>query len=160
MKRGKQHPTGQPNGIYSTMAYCSADTGVPKSVLRLAKTKGAPGFIGYRIDWNQLKPWLDLHGKELEEEATDNLQAWKTRKTKADALMAEIQLDELKEKYLIKEEVMAQVKAVALAQKNILKSKLCNELPPRLLGMNVTDISIEMDKVLKEVCLLMENLTL
>lgn len=146
--------------VYDTLTQCSAETKVPKKILRLAKARGAPGFRGHYVDWHLLGPWIEDNINVLQDESDDNLTKWKTKKAKADALMAEIQLDELRQKYLNRDEVEAQITAIALAQKNLLKSKLTQELPPRLLGMSVTEISVEMERSLNEICKLMENLSI
>lgn len=144
---------------YDTMTHCAAETKVPKRILRLAKSRGAPGFRGHYIDWHLLGPWIEANLNTLEGEANDNLLKWKTKKEKHLANIAEIEENEARERYLLKEDAYAQITAIALAQKNLLKSKLTQELPAKLLGMNVTEMAVEMERVLQEICKLMEELT-
>ena len=148
--------------IYTSLKQCSQATGIAMGVLKAAKCHPLQqGFKpNNRIYWAEAQPFVEQHLAELQEGVDDSLLKWKTKKAKADAFLAEIELDEAKKKYLLKEDVEAQIKAIALAQKTILKAKLTQELPARLLGMDVVAMSVEMEKVLTEVCLLMENLQL
>lgn len=148
--------------VYTSLKQCSQATGIPISVLKAAKYHPIQtGFTpGGRIYWDKAKPFIDAHMAELQEGADDSLVRWRTKKTKAEAFLAEIELEEAKKKYLLKEEVEANIKAIALAQKNILKTKLCNELPSRLLGMDAVAMSVELEKCLNEICKLMEDLKL
>jgi len=147
--------------VYTSLKQCTQATGIPLGILKAAKYH--PMQKGFRpnnrIYWDEAKPFIDAHLAELQESVEDDsLLKWKTKKTKAEAFLAEIELDEAKKKYLLKEEVESQLKAIALAQKTILKAKLTQELPARLLGMDVVSMSVEMEVVLNEVCKLMEQL--
>ena len=144
--------------IYGSQEECAEREGVGKYIIRLAKNKGAPGFQGTRVCWDILKPWLDKHKEELSEETGNSLLKWKTKKEKHLANLAEIQEAEARNKYLLKNEVESQVKAIALAQKALLKSKLTGELPSKLLGLSITDMSIILEATVNEICRLMMNM--
>lgn len=142
------------------MAQCSGATNTPKNTLRSAKRNGAPGFVGYRIDWTLLEPWLKQNINNLrdDEDENDSLLKYKTKKEKHLANLAEIEESKAREKYVLKDDIQTQIRAVALAQKNILKTVLTQELPSKLLGMNTTEMAVEMDKVVHRICTLMETL--
>lgn len=146
------HISNTGHTIFTTMAQCSSQTNTPKNLLRLAKANGAPGFIGNRIDWDELQPWLEAHKDTLLNDADDSLNKWKLRKTKADALTAELELEEMKSQYLIKEEVKAFLQSIAAAQLAVLKSKLVQELPSKLLGLGVTETAVIMEQTVTELC--------
>jgi hypothetical protein len=138
---------------YLSQDVLSNELDIPKGLLRLAKKSGCPGFeASGRIHWDVAEPWFNQHRVELEDELEDNLLKWKTRKTKAEAITAEMELEELKEKYVDKEEAKAFLKQIASATKAVLKSKLTQELPPRLLGLGITEMSLVMDSVVQEIC--------
>ncbi len=144
--------------IYSSISQCAASQGISKTVIRAAKAKGAPGFIGHRVNWTLLKPWMDEHKSALDVEDIDNYQKWRTKRERHEANIAEIKELEARGKFLLKEEVESQIKAIALAQKAILKSRLTQELPPKLLGLSVTEIGVIMDECVHDICRLMEQL--
>ena len=109
--------------------------------------------VNGKVNVEELKILLPQYEIELRESAEDigGLAEWKTRKTKADALMAEIELEELKKKYLQKEEVIAFLKQIASSQRALLKSKMVHELPSKLLGLNVTEMSVLMENELASI---------
>lgn len=145
---------------YTSLKQCSQATGVDIQVLKAAKNH--PQQQGFdsnnRIHWDIAKPFVESHIQELQVVTEESLLKWKTKKEKANAFMAEIALDEARKLFVKRDEVEAQIRAIALSQKTILKSKLCNELPPKLLGLGIVEMSVEMEKVLTEVCVLMSNL--
>jgi hypothetical protein len=144
--------------VFGSIKACSKATGIPIGVLQTAKlhpdsVHGVNGFHqSGRIYWEKLEPWLEQHKEELETLSEESLAHWKTRKTKADALIAEIELDEAKKKTCSKEEVRALLKKISSAQMAMLKARLTQELPPKLLGLSVTEIGVIMERTVREVC--------
>jgi|ERR1035437_4696856 hypothetical protein len=145
---------------YTSLKQCSQATGIDIQVLKAARNH--PNQTGFdsnnRIHWDIAKPFVESHLQELQAVSEDSLLKWKTKKEKANAFLAEIELDEARKLFVKRDEVEAQIKAIALSQRTILKAKLCNECPSRLLGMDVVAMSVEMEKILNEVCGLMNNL--
>src|SRR5688572_21980921 len=93
---------------FDSMEQCSIATGIPKSHLRQAKKLGAPGFQRQRVVWKELKPWYELHKAELSiAVADDSLTKAKTRKTTAEADMAEMERDKMKERFVDMEDAKA-----------------------------------------------------
>lgn len=135
--------------------------GVDQKIIKNARSHPAcnPSFgVNGRIDVKKLGPLLKVHLAELQagpQEDTEDY--WDLRKKRAAALLAEIQLDEAKKKYLLREEVLAYIKRVALAQKATLRSRLVNELPPRLLGLGITEMTVILDKEINDICNLFQT---
>lgn len=146
---------------FASMDQCSVETGISKPHLRIAKKFNAPGFDqAGRIDWVEFEPWWEANKEEVLEVDEDTLHQWKTRKTKAEALTAEIELEEMRQRSLDREEVRAYINQIASAQKALLRSTLCNELPSKLLGLGVTEMSVVMNNTVEEICKLMQNIKL
>ena len=150
--------------IYTSLKQCSAATGVSMGLLRAAKSHKDAYKNGFnasnRVHWKLAESFIKSHLNELESATDDSLIKWKTKKTKAEAYMAEIELDEAKKLFVKRNEVEIQIKAIALAMKVVLKNKLTQELPSRLLGLDAVAMSVVLDTVLNEVCDLMSNLKL
>lgn len=131
---------------------------IDKELLKIAKKRGAPGFsINGRIYWLELEQWWNDHLSELEEVAGDNLTVWKTRKTKADALKSELELEEMQENFLVKDEVKSFLKQIASAQLAFLKSKLISEVPPKILGLSLTETEVVMSQVVQDTCAIFQK---
>ena len=144
--------------IYQSMKRLCVDKNLPIALIRAAKNAGAPGFAANgRLDWAIIQPWLAEHADELQVESDETLTVWKTRLTKAQAQKAELELDRTKGNYLLKSEVMETIQAIATGQKNLLKTRLVQELPPKLYGLKVDEIIGIMEGVVGEICSLMQN---
>jgi hypothetical protein len=135
--------------------------GVKVETLRRARAmpEHAHLFKSGRCDDVKLKKLLPELLK-IEATAEEGKEYWQTLKTKNDALMSELELEEMKKKYFLKEDVEKHLQAIAIAQKALLKSKLCAELPQQILGMSVPEIAVKMAQVLDDVCNLMTTLKL
>lgn len=143
------------------MDVCSTATGIPKEHLKVSKKMGASGFKrDGRIIWPEFEPWWNANKAIVQEHTEDNLTVWKTRKTKAEALINEKKLEELNERYVDKEEIKVLLRQIATAQKATLKSKLLGELPPRLLGLGVVEMTVILDGVVEDLCHIFQNTTL
>lgn len=141
---------------------CAGILGVSVRLLKLAKRHPDLQHCfrpNGRCSPDLLRPLLDQYKEELEstvDEGESN-EAWKTRKIKAETLLKEIELDEARKKFLEKERVIAFLKQIASAQKSMLKSRLVHELPSKLLGLSVTEMSVLMEKELDSVCQLFQQ---
>ena len=163
--RGRKHRnavTGdfsKESTIYTSMKKLSLDKGVPVPVLKAARDANAPGFAANgRLDWTLIAPWLADHSEELVlEDTPESLTVWKTRLIKAQAERAELELDKTRGNYVLKSEVLELIAAIAIAQKNLLKTRLTQELPPKLYGLKVDEIIGVMEGAVKEVCQLMQD---
>jgi len=139
---------------------CAKILGVSPDTLRKCRTmpEYAMHFRSGRCDEKQLKLLVkDIVKLEGELNGEDK-EYWKTVKTKNDALMSELELEEMRKKYYLKEDVEKYLQAIAVSQKALLKSKLCSELPQQLLGLTVPEIAVKMSQVLDDVCKLMTSI--
>jgi hypothetical protein len=88
----------------------------------------------------------------------DTIQHWKKLKTKCDALIAEKELEEINNKYVLREDIEKSIEAIGQAQRILLKNKLVEELPPQLAGLTVPEIMIKMDQLVNSIHSLMQNM--
>jgi hypothetical protein len=147
---------------YQNLTQCSNATGVPFDVLILAKNhkdspKGLYGFSdGGRIYWNvpnesgiTLEKWVNTHLEELTSVDGEDLQYWKLRRERANALKAEIDLEEKKGSIVSRQTVKELLDRIATAQVSLFNGKLRQELPARF---NLTPEQIQvLDGMITEV---------
>jgi phage terminase Nu1 subunit (DNA packaging protein) len=132
---------------------------VPVKWIRRAKKMKCPAFrVGGRIDVQAFKDWWAVHQAEVMGDDEDTLTKWKTRKTKADAMMAELELEEMKKRSIDIEDVVALLRHIATAQKAMMVSKLVNELPPKTIGLDVVRMAVANREAIEEVCKVMQDI--
>lgn len=137
----------------------SASSNIPLDIVRVAKAMGCPGFEhNGKCYGDIIIPWITEHMDELEASNEDDIKHWKMRLVRAQALNEELKLEESKQNYISKKEVAQMIKNVAMSQKSILKARLTQELPQKLVGLDVPKITQLMDDLLVDVCKLMEKL--
>jgi hypothetical protein len=141
------------NEVFASMRQCAAVKGIPLSVLKAAKEAGAPGFRpSNRVYWEDLAPWLEQHREALQQENTDTKEYWAKFKLRCDGLRSELALKKDNGELLSKTEVSQQLTRLSLAAASLLRTKLEEELPPRLLGLDVIAIREQMAKAVDSVC--------
>ena len=154
--------------VFTSQKQCSQVLGIPIDILKKARRHpdavgGINGMmVSGQIYSDRLIPWLEKHKEELSQQtSTDNkegsLTYWKTVLTKAKALVAEIELEEAQRNSLNLQDTKALLKKISTAQSAMLISKLVHETPPRLLGLDITKMSVVMQQVAREVCELFQN---
>jgi hypothetical protein len=136
------------------MRQCSGATGVELAILRRAKAKGCPGFSSAgRVDFTQVKPWLDLHTEELQAEVEENSRDhWSLELLKTQTKRQQFAYESEQGKYLAKEVVAQQVAAIAASAKAVLKSRLEDELPAKLAGLDAIAVKELLTKTPDDVC--------
>lgn len=146
-----------PDATFDSVEQFTAATGLPAAVLKFARrhADAVEDLNGCqysnRIKWALLKPWLEDHEEELENIGGDDYETWKTAKTKAQAELAQIELEEKKGRLIEKHKVHDLLKAIASAQCSLFNSKFRQELPPKLLGKSVPEMTARIDEALSEV---------
>jgi hypothetical protein len=146
---------------YMSMAQAARDLKIPKSILIQAKKD--PQCTAFhasgRIFKKLLEDYLKTFGKNLMDEMAkgENYNEWKLRKLKAEAQTAELELEEARDKYLDKEQVLAFLRSICLSQKALLKSRFCMELPPKLIGLDQISMQLLIEKELESVCKLLQD---
>jgi hypothetical protein len=136
-----------PNQSYGTVdsaGQAAAVLEIPESVIRLAKkTKSArscfPG--GSRVDCDRLKKWYDKHKHELSKPGQVTKEQADTRLKIARAEKAEFDLLVAKGKYRLAEEVDRDFQRIGTVTTGLLNQKLIVELPPKLAGLGVIEIT-------------------
>lgn len=141
------------------MKEAANELGVSVGLVKCAKVKNCDAFMtSGRIIKDKLIKFIEEHRQELEEAEDESLTKWKVLLTKSNALIAEKELEELQGKYILREEAEKEIRAIALAQKAMLRSRLVQELPQKLVGMTVPQMVVVMEDTLNDICELMNRL--
>lgn len=139
----------------------SRATGISIEELKHYKKNNADGFRSNgKINWLKLQSWLDdPENEDIRLSINDDkyLQ-FRGLKMEAEAGLSQIALDTAKGLIVNREDICAKMLQVASSQKAFLKSKLCNELPSKLLGADVPTMSVELAKVVDELYLMMASI--
>lgn len=138
---------------YTNMTSCSAATGVPKKVLRLAKSLNAPGFrTNGTIDWTRLEPWLTVNRPEIDAKLAGEVSLEDLRKEtlQRDIKLKDLEIQKRKRLYLDPEDVKGFLASMATAQSAVLK-KVIRELPPKLAGRSAGEIEALLEQAILEV---------
>ena len=131
--------------LYAGMMQCANATGISPKMLRLAKTKKAPGFrLNNSINMGELKPWLDIHKAELQEEidAAPEMDELKKESLQKDIEKKTLEIQKLRKLYLDPVEVKEFLTSMSVVQSSLLKSMI-TELPSRCVGKTVGEIERE-----------------
>ena len=145
-----------PNTVFASFAECSDATGVPIEALKYANKHpdGKSNINGCkytnRIKWDLLKPWLEANGDEINHLSQNNYDSWLALKTKYQALLAELEYEEKKERLIEKDTVHQLLKRISSAQSSLMNSKFRQELPPRLEGKNEGERLLIIDACISE----------
>jgi hypothetical protein len=126
--------------LFTSTGQCAAHSGVPVSVLKTAKAKGCPAFVGNKVN---LKTFLEWHFAQttMDDFSTD----WKNDKAKSDALLARMKVQE-EEKSIIQFSVVESFHADFVGQVfGDLTRIFCNEMPPTLKGLDEIAIRLRCD---------------
>jgi len=148
--------------IFKHQGECEAAKGLPVGTLRKAKKLGSPGFYtNGRVDWSAVSVWLK-ENQQLMTDAQDDvsLAALRAEGLKLDNALKKIELGKAEGKYVERISVLKLIRFAAAAQKNLLTQKLQNELPSLLVGKSVAEITTELEKVVQEICIIMQGVKL
>lgn len=137
---------------YPSMAACTAATGIPRAVLQLAKKQGCPAFdAGNRVHLSKLLPWLFRSDDE------GGGEDWGTRLKRAQALTAELKLEQTK-KRLVDVDIIERVhQRVGLRSRAMLVTILEDELPAKSAGRDAAEIRALNREAGDRVCLAMST---
>ncbi len=147
--------------IYQTYKECIDAEKIPRNTLSLAKSMKAPGFNytsgSSRINWDELKPWLEEHKEMLEEAESTSPTEWKNRLTRAKALQEEMNLEEMKNTYIKKEEVRALFKQIQSAMRSLLITKYGQEISFQQLGLTLPELEKVNKQAMTDICNLFQQ---
>ena len=135
---------------YDTLSQCSGATNVPKEVLRLAKTRGAPGFVGHYIDWDLAGPWILSNRDELDEYLSTSIGELNKEKKREEIENLRLVNLKLKRLYLEPEDVKNFLISMATVQSSMLK-KLPKELAPRVIGKPIGEVEQILEAAVVEI---------
>jgi len=135
---------------YDSQQSCSGATHTPLETLKLAKANGCPGFIGHRIDFDLVKPWLVEHESDLELWANDSMSSLKMDNLRKDIEKKTLEIKRLKKEFLDPREVKMFLENLLEAQTSILK-KVIKELPAKIVGKTVGEMEVETERAVGEV---------
>jgi hypothetical protein len=127
----EQDQSGLPT--YESMAVCQTATGIPKTILKQAKKESV--FRAHRIPLQALLKWIfSKDGNSVD---------WGERNKKADALIKEHRLDQIKKLILDKDSVAFGInKAISMLFATF--DRLSDQLPPVLHGMDAAGIKAKL----------------
>jgi hypothetical protein len=143
------------NNVVTTARAASTALGIDVSHIMATKKLGCPHSQD-RYYLNELREWYQNNKDEVIEFVQDNTTTnkngeWKQRKERAQALIAEINLKELEKKTLDKDKVISFLKQIAGSQAILLRN-MAQELPHKLLGKDLTNMQIELNKAYDNIC--------
>jgi hypothetical protein len=125
--------------VYESMAQCSEQTGIPKSVLKAARKESAESFRAHRILLGPLLKWLFTKNGDDQD--------WGDALKKYQALREEIKLAKDRQQVAERTEVEAAiVKGMALVF-NTMEREFTVQLPPQLKGLSESEIQQQLSNV-------------
>jgi hypothetical protein len=135
-----------------TMRQISVNYGIPYRNIRIAVTM-FPHVqnTNNSVNWEILKPLYEEHQTEIEEMSDQSLEKVRTENAIKDGILKDIQIANLKEKLIEKEEVHSLLKRIAAAQCSLFNSKFRKELPSKLHGKSIAEMSALIDAALSDV---------
>lgn len=149
--------------IYTSMAALSRAKDIPVDHLKAAKHLNCSGYSpSGRWTWTEFDLWYQANREAVLEYVEENQSdsgdngAWKARKERAQALIAEIQLRELQGRTLDKEKVVKLLKSISSSQSIVLRN-MAQELPHKLLGKSLTETQVILTKAYEDVCKLLQH---
>lgn len=155
MKRNKKSD----DNIKSTRQAVSIALGIPIEHVNALKQLGCNGCSTTgRYYLKEIRAWYDANKEVVEEFLRDNeaneggdINEYKARLIKARALSEEMDLKEKQGKTLDKEQVISFLKQIAGSQAIMLRN-MSQEVPHRILGKNITEIQVELQKTYDVIC--------
>lgn len=149
----------QDENIKGTRQAVSIALNIPIEHVNVLKALGCNGCSTTgRYYLKEIKAWYEVNKGIVEEYLKDNeiedggdIGQYKARLIKARALSEEIDLREKQGKTLDKEQVISFLKTIAGSQAIMLRN-MAQELPHKILGKNITEIQIELQKSYDIIC--------
>ena len=145
--------------LYAGLKQCSNATGISPKMLRLAKTKDAPGFrLNNSINMTELKPWLDIYKDKLQAEidAFPEMDELKKESLQKDIEKKTLEIQKLKKLYLDPTEVKEFLTTMSVVQSSLLKSMIV-ELPARCVGKTIGEIEKEVERSVSHIFILFKS---
>ncbi len=137
---------------YDNYKQAAASTGWPWRKLKLAKSIGADGYIGNRIQWDEFQKWYaDEKNKEKLDSAFDRKDDLRTMDdvklsiALKDDKLKELQIREREGKYILPEEIEEFLLKLRLTFESTIKAFI-TELPPRLVGLTQPEIEYKLNQ--------------
>ena len=136
---------------FTSMRQCSEETGYHMHLLKLAKKHPeSEGFFNNgKVNWNKAAPFIEEYWEELNNEYKESLPHWNCKIEKAKAEKAELLLEVARGHLVLTEDIYRTCLAVALGQRAMLLSALRDDYPSKLLGLNETQMSVELNKLVE-----------
>ena len=138
---------------FTSSKACAAGTGIPWRILRLAKSKNAPGFNSNNtVNFELLKPWLDANmaSLELELNTSTSLEDLKKENLTRDISLKDLEIQKRKRLYLEPDDVKSFLSSIAIAQSGVLK-RIPKEYAPKCAGLSAGEIEQILEKATAEV---------
>ena len=134
----------------TTKEAVSSVLGIPIAHVKALKKMGCPAAaISGRYYLKEITDWYKKNKEAVLDYCEDNKSAnsqgmthWKTRRAKAECLIAEIHLAEKQRNSLDKETTVKFLRKISDAQTNLFR-QMSQALPAKLLNKNITEIGIE-----------------
>jgi hypothetical protein len=131
--------------VYPSMASCSGATGIPLAVLKQSKRDGCDAFDRKnRVHLTKLLPWIF---RETDDGGNSN---WPERLKRAQALLAEMEVEAERNRLVDFDAVIERVAACVSRARSVLDSKLRIDLPARLAGRPAEEIQSAIEAALDQ----------
>lgn len=136
---------------YDSMAAAAAAMNVPIAHLKRLKREGAPGFKGSRVYPLLLLPHLQQTQPSAGQSGFEDKYSLECAIQRRRLEDMEFESQKQRGLYNLKSDEDAWKRATAEKIKAILRTKLKNELPPKLEGLKAAEISAKMDPLIAEI---------
>ncbi len=136
--------------FFDSMEAASAVLGIPKPVLQRAKSLGCPAFRGSRFYRVELLEWLSANPQPRPDSGPRDKRILECEKLEKQIARMTWEDQRDRGEWVKKSEVDSWMVTTAERIKSILRTKLRNELPPKLEGLRAPEIAAKMDTVIAE----------
>ncbi len=146
-----------PKQVVNTVKECAGIMGIELDLLLRARAhpdcprnpEGGFAPSGRIYITDSFRQWIAAHRDELEAVTDEDRDHWKLRKERAQALLAEMELEIANKRIVNKQDVVDLLERIAAAQVSLFNSRLRQELPSR---WNLPPEKIaELDTVISEI---------
>jgi|SRR5579862_3567023 len=152
MKKPNSKKRAQKSRVFDSMASAAAALGVSKEVLQLAKAskEGGKAFRGSRVKEKELLEWIS---KQPASQSQDIMElGLKDQKLAEEIRKLRIRNDKEEGRLLLASVVGPALRSLSVNQRLVLRRVLEAELPERLAGKTIPQITEEMRKASDQIC--------
>jgi hypothetical protein len=153
-------------GVADNLKAAASILGIDYGLVQFARNKGCQAFKDSRVRLAELEKWIadnqeliNSRPKVTKEEIDIKLKELKYERDTQAKEREKFNFDVERGKYWKKEEVSSELRQIEAHRKGVLQRKLLSELPPKLLGLDVTGITEQIESAFSEVCQIFHDRT-